>query len=49
VLGLNVTNALPTAVAVYGLCLLVLSLALYTQPTPSSATELPLRPQEQGT
>jgi hypothetical protein len=49
VLGLNVTNALPTAVAVYGLWLLVLSLALYTQPTPSSATELPLRPQEQGT
>jgi hypothetical protein len=48
VLGLNLTNALPTAVAVYGLCLLVLSVALYTQPAPSPATEVPLRPQEQG-
>ncbi len=47
-LGLNLTKALPTAVAGYGLCLLALSAALYTQPTPSSATELPLRPQEQG-
>ena len=49
-LGLNMTKALPTAVAVYGLCLLALSLALYTQPVPSSAAaELPLRAQEQGT
>lgn len=47
-LGLNLTKALPTAVAVYGLCLLALSVALYTQPAPSSATGLRLRPQEQG-
>jgi hypothetical protein len=47
-LGLNMTKALPTAVAVYGLCLLALSIALYTQPVPSSAAELRLRPQEQG-
>ena len=47
-LGLNVTKALPTAVGVYGLCVLALSVALYTQPVPSSAVELQLRPQEQG-
>lgn len=46
-LGLNLTEALPTAVAVYGLCLLALSVALYTQPAPTSATEL-LLPQGQG-
>ena len=33
-LGLNVTKALPSGVAVYGLCLLALGVALYTQPTP---------------
>ena len=33
-LGLNVTKALPTGVAMYGLCLLALGVALYTQPTP---------------
>jgi hypothetical protein len=33
-LGLNSTKALPTGVAVYGLCLLALGVALYTQPTP---------------
>jgi len=32
-LGLNSTKALPTGVAVYGLCLLTLGIALYTQPT----------------
>jgi len=32
-LGLNSTKALPTGVAVYGLCLLPLGTALYTQPT----------------
>jgi hypothetical protein len=37
-----------SAVAVYGLCLLALGVALYTQPVPSSAAELPLRAQEQG-
>jgi len=47
-LGLNLTKALPTAVAVYGLCLLAMSVALYTQPAPSSGTELPLRPQAEG-
>lgn len=47
-LGLNMTKALPTAVAAYGLCLLALGVALYTQPVPSSAAELPLRAQEQG-
>jgi hypothetical protein len=33
-LGLNATNALPTGVAVYSLCLLGLSVALYTRPSP---------------
>ena len=47
-LGLNTTKGLPTGVAVYGLCVLALSIALYTQPIPSSAAELTLRPQEQG-
>jgi hypothetical protein len=32
-LGLNSTKALPAGVAVYGLCLLTLGIALYTQPT----------------
>jgi hypothetical protein len=32
-LGLNSTKALPTGVAVYGLCLVALGIALYTQPT----------------
>ena len=48
-LGLNVTKGLPTAVAIYGICLLALSIALYTQPVPSSAAELRLRTQEQRT
>ena len=47
-LGLNMTKALPAGVALYGLCLLAFSVALYTQPDPSSAAELTLRPQEQG-
>jgi hypothetical protein len=33
-LGLNATKALPAGVALYGLCLLALGIALYTQPTP---------------
>jgi hypothetical protein len=33
-LGLNVTKALPTGVSIYGLSLLALGVALYTQPTP---------------
>lgn len=47
-IGLNMTKGLPTAVAVYGLCVLALSVALYTQPIPSSAAELQLRVQGQG-
>ena len=46
---LSFTKALPTSVAGYGLCLLALAVALYTQPVPSSATAPQLRPQEQGT
>jgi hypothetical protein len=45
-LGLNMTKALPTAVAVYGFCLLAFGIALYTQPTPEPA-ETPLTVQEQ--
>jgi len=37
-LGLNSTKALPTGVAVYGLCLLALGIALYTQPTSDART-----------
>jgi len=33
-LGVNATKALPTGVAIYGLSLLALGIALYTQPTP---------------
>jgi hypothetical protein len=40
-LGLNSTKALPTGVAVYGLCLLALGVALYTRPSPE-ADERPL-------
>ena len=47
--GLSFTKALPTSVAGYGLCMLALTVALYTQPVPSSATAPQLRPQEQGT
>jgi hypothetical protein len=46
-LGLNVTKALPTGVAMYGLCLFALGLALYTQPTPESDAGPALAVQEQ--
>jgi len=46
-LGLNVTKALPTGVAMYGLCLFALGLALYTQPTPESNARPALAVQEQ--
>jgi len=46
-LGLNVTKALPTGVAMYGLCLFALGLALYTQPTPESDARPALAVQEQ--
>jgi hypothetical protein len=36
-LGMNSTKALPAGVALYGLCLLVLGIALYTQPAPEPA------------
>jgi hypothetical protein len=48
VLALQLVGALDAGIVVYGLCLLALAIALYTQPTPSSATALPLRPQEQA-
>jgi len=47
-LGLNVTKALPTGVAVYGLCLLALGVALYTQPTPEPEERPALAVQEQA-
>ena len=47
-LGLNVTKALPTGVAMYGLCLLALGVALYTQPTPEPAERPMLAVQEQA-
>jgi hypothetical protein len=36
-LSMNSTKALPAGVALYGLCLLVLGIALYTQPAPEPA------------
>ena len=47
-LGLNVTKALPTGVAMYGLCLTALGVALYTQPTPESEARPALEVQEQA-
>ncbi len=47
-LGLNATKALPTGVAVYGLCLLALGVALYTQPTPEPEERPVLAVQEQA-
>lgn len=46
-LGLNATKALPTGVAMYGLCLLALGAALYTQPTPEPDARPVLAVQEQ--
>lgn len=46
-LGVNVTKALPTGVAIYGLCLLALGVALYTQPTPEAEERPVLVAQEQ--
>jgi hypothetical protein len=48
VLGLQLVDAIDAGIVLYGLCLLALAVALYTQPVPSSATALTLRPQEQG-
>ncbi|MHB8642668.1 MAG: hypothetical protein ACYDA3_07270 [Gaiellaceae bacterium] len=47
-LGLNSTKALPTGVAVYGLCLLTLGIALYTQPSPEPDERPVLAVQEQA-
>lgn len=47
-LGLNVTKALPTGVAIYGLCLLALGVALYTRPTPEAEDRPVLAVQEQA-
>ena len=46
-LGLNSTHALAAGVAVYGLCLLALGIALYTEPAPTRADTLALTAQEQ--
>jgi hypothetical protein len=46
-LVLNMTKALPTGVAVYGLWLLAFGIALYTQPAPESAETPPLIVQGQ--
>ena len=47
-LGLNVTKALPTGIAIYGLCLLALGVALYTRPTPEAEERPVLAVQEQA-
>ena len=47
-LGVNVTKALPTGVAIYGLCLLALGVALYTRPTPEAEERPVLAVQEQA-
>jgi putative exporter of polyketide antibiotics len=47
-LGLNATKALPTGVAIYGLCLVALGVALYTQPTPEPEERPVLAVQEQA-
>jgi hypothetical protein len=47
-LGVNATKALPTGVAIYGLCLLALGVALCTQPTPESQARPVLAVQEQA-
>ena len=47
-LGVNVTKALPTGVAIYGLCLVALGVALYTQPTPEAEERAVLAAQEQA-
>ena len=45
-LGLNTTHALPAGVAVYGVCLFALGVALYTEPAPTADTRA-LTAQEQ--
>jgi hypothetical protein len=46
-LGLNSTKALPTGVALYGLSLLALGIALYTQPAPEAEETPAVGVQEQ--
>ena len=47
-LGLNSTKALPAGVALYGLCLLAVGIALYTQPTPEPEETSALAMQKQA-
>jgi hypothetical protein len=47
-LGLNSTKALPAGVALYGLCLLAIGIALYTQPTPEPEETPALAMQKQA-
>lgn len=43
-LGLSFTKALPGSVAIYGLCLLAMCWALYTQPAPAAGRPEPASP-----
>ena len=47
-LGVNATKALPTGVALYGLCLLALGVALYTEPAPESEARPVLAMEERA-
>lgn len=47
-LGLALTTALPTGVAIWGLCLLALFVGLYAHPSPSRDA-LPLGVRERAT
>jgi len=38
-LGINMTKALPSGVAIYGLCLLAMAIALYSDPLPGAASD----------
>ncbi len=46
-IGVSMTKAMPTAVAVYGLCLLAANVAVYTRPHGSTETPSPGRAQAQ--
>ena len=41
-IGIGLTHALPSGVAVYGLCLLALAVALYSQATQTASARLPV-------
>ncbi len=40
-LGVAATKALPTGVAIYGLCLLAIGIAMYTRPSAATAVGAP--------